>query len=253
LFSWFVASQRDSETVNAAVVIPSSSSPETTTLSKKQQKKKAAQLRRQQLLQQQQQDSTLISTSELLQSTMPSSDNVKLSLSATVAGVSKFVYNTSHSISATVDIVCNGSAPAPQNRPPCTIVAVIDVSGSMYGSLHLVKDTLKFIVSQLNSKDVLGIVSFGSNTTVELGLTKMDSTGASLAKTKIAGLQVQGATNMFGGLVDGLTLIEKRSSQVPDNCSVLLMTDGQANIGVSSTDGILQGMGKKLLNMRSTD
>ena len=48
-------------------------------------------------------------------------------------------------------------------RPPCDIVAVVDISGSMRGAeLALVKEALCYLVGQLRSGDRLLVVSFNT-------------------------------------------------------------------------------------------
>ena len=63
-------------------------------------------------------------------------------------------------------------------RAPLRIFAVIDVSSSMVGQkLDLVKETLRFAVSQLSSRDQLGIISYSNLVSVNCPLCDMDATG----------------------------------------------------------------------------
>jgi Mg-chelatase subunit ChlD len=92
------------------------------------------------------------------------------------AEFSQLSWESSHDVLGSADIkapASNGSS----DRAPLDVVAVIDRSGSMSSELHLVKQTLKFMISKLGDNDQLSIVAFGSRATVELKLTKMTLSG----------------------------------------------------------------------------
>jgi len=65
-------------------------------------------------------------------------------------------------------------------RSGLDVCAVIDRSGSMYGELDLVKETLVFMISKLSDIDQCSIVCFGSAVSVELQMTKMTDIGTPL-------------------------------------------------------------------------
>ena len=62
------------------------------------------------------------------------------------------------------------------SRAPIDLIAVIDRSGSMRGKkLDLVKETLRFVISQLKADDCFSIVSYDTNVTTNLPLCKLDA------------------------------------------------------------------------------
>lgn len=135
------------------------------------------------------------------------------------------------------DVVTMISLKAPTmemtDREPVRIVAVIDVSGSMNdGKLDLVKASLSFILEQLTSKDSLGVVKFGSNVETVLSLTSMDERGKLKAKNALEKVRVNGSTNLSGGLLEGLSMIQKALAKTPKRHTLMLFTDGVANRGI---------------------
>lgn len=97
-------------------------------------------------------------------------------------------FDASHEVLASADITAPSSTSSSQGsssrepyRAPVDMVAVIDISGSMSSDLPLVKETLEFMVSKLRDKDQFGLVTFGSESKVELQLSKMDQLGKNYA------------------------------------------------------------------------
>jgi len=138
--------------------------------------------------------------------------------------------------------------PSGTSRAPLDLVAVIDRSGSMAGSkLILVKETLTFIVDQLQECDRLAIVAYATDVTVAVDLVSMDAKGKIQALSAVKDIQATSQTNLSGGLLAGVDIIRKnwKKSSVS---SVILFTDGLANVGltnpaqiVASMEGVLKG------------
>ena len=55
-------------------------------------------------------------------------------------------------------------------------------------------------------------------------------------------MQTRGATNLAGGLLKGMQVVMSRTGAKADVASVLLLTDGLANVGISDTEGIINAM-----------
>ena len=75
------------------------------------------------------------------------------------------------------------------------------------------------------------------------GLMQMDTAGKAKMLDEIERIAVGTSTNLSGGLVSGLEMIERvRASSAKKNevSSLLLMTDGQANVGYRSTGDIVK-------------
>ncbi len=125
-------------------------------------------------------------------------------------------------------------------RAPADIVVVLDVSGSMNGpKLDLCKTTLNLLLRELSSSDRFGLISFGSDAKIEISPKKLNQFNKDFALNKIESLTTRGCTNMSGGI--GLAAQEMRSIESPhDVQAVFLLTDGQANEGISDKEGIVK-------------
>ena len=118
-------------------------------------------------------------------------------------------------------------------RQGMDLVCVVDVSGSMQsGKLSLVKETLKFMLSKLNHKDRVSIVTFSSNGHRVCPLTVCDSIGQTRLTADITGLKANGSTNIVSGLHFGLEVIKQRR-QRNTITSLFLLSDGQDDEGAA--------------------
>ena len=154
-------------------------------------------------------------------------------------------YGPANASACWVDI--NLSAPVYEEdenaRAAVDIVAVIDRSGSMGGGkLDLVKKTLHFVVSQLTPKDRLCLIVYDNSVDLIFNLTYVNPENKNDIETKIDEVHTRGCTNLCGGLLKGMQEIMLRTGELANVASVLLLTDGLANVGISSTDKIVQAM-----------
>lgn len=125
---------------------------------------------------------------------------------------------------------------------PCDIVLVIDVSTSMdedapvpgdtertgLSVMDLTKHAALTILETLNDKDRLGIVTFGTRSTVVQSLTYMDSDTKHATREKINKLHPNGSTNLWHGIQNGIRVFDESL----DNGNVRAMavlTDGMPN------------------------
>lgn len=142
------------------------------------------------------------------------------------------------------DVLLTLSAPAYEpdeaaERPAVDLMLVVDTSGSMGGAkLDLVRRTIEFVVSQLRPRDRLALVTFGSEVHLEHGFLAMDKAGRAQATARARALRAGSCTNLSGGLLQGLQLLRERRTQAPVS-SVFLLTDGLANRGITSSQGIV--------------
>merc|ERR1719203_2013948 len=91
------------------------------------------------------------------------------------------------------------------DRAPIDLVAVVDESGSMSGDrIKLVRETVQFIIKNLESSDRFGIVGYSSGSRTVLPLTKMDDEGKKKASALGNKLRAQGGTALCEGLVVGV-------------------------------------------------
>jgi Ca-activated chloride channel family protein len=127
---------------------------------------------------------------------------------------------------------------APQQRKPLNLTFVIDVSGSMgYDNrMHLVQRSLGMLVSQLNGNDRVGIVAYGSR-----AFTVLEPTSARHRKrinSAIRTLHPGGSTYAEAGLRLGYQMANRQ--YVPGHTNrIILCSDGVANVGRTSADGIM--------------
>jgi len=166
------------------------------------------------------------------------STSVKLSYTVEVDSVS--------SMQAVSEFMVMASLKAPTyqstKRAPLDLIAVVDRSGSMVGTkLELVKKTLEFVETQLSEADRLGIVDYGSDVTVSLPLTKMDSIGKKSADAAIRNLLTSGSTNLCGGLAEAVHILRSRTTK-NEVASSLLFTDGHANVGPTTDKAIIDAI-----------
>lgn len=123
------------------------------------------------------------------------------------------------------------------SRAPIDLVAVIDRSSSMKERLPLVEETLRFMIQQLKAADKLGLIFYDENVEILLQITSMDQEGKDRALFALKKLKLGGQTNTSGGLLQALDMIRTRKDG-NSVCSVLLLTDGLANRGLTKTPQI---------------
>lgn len=121
-------------------------------------------------------------------------------------------------------------------REPVNLVMVVDVSGSMTGSLELVKDSLNAVVDQLGKGDQMSIVTYGSVGVVELKATA----NKGKMRRAIQGLQNGGSTAMEDGLQKGYELARQTKRGFKGQTRVMLFTDERPNVGRTDKGSFMQ-------------
>ncbi|MDR1090682.1 MAG: DUF3520 domain-containing protein, partial [Prevotella sp.] len=126
---------------------------------------------------------------------------------------------------------------AGDNLPASNFVFLIDVSGSMEGPtrLGLVKSSLKLLVNNLREKDRVAIVVYAG----AAGEVLSSTSGSNKQKIKEALENLSAGGSTAGG--DGIQLaykIAKRNFIKGGNNRIILCTDGDFNVGISSDDGL---------------
>lgn len=122
--------------------------------------------------------------------------------------------------------------------PAANYVFLIDVSGSMNSSdkLGLVKYGLSQMVDALDEHDKVGLVTYASRPGVALKPTSCNNKRA--IKDAIDGLAARGSTNGEGGIKSAYKLAKEHFIDKGNN-RVILCTDGDFNVGVSSEDDLV--------------
>lgn len=126
---------------------------------------------------------------------------------------------------------------AGDNLPASNFVFLIDVSGSMNGPtrLDLVKSSLKLLTNNLREKDRVAIVVYASAT----GQVLPSTSGSNKQKIKDALDNLKAGGSTAGGA--GIQLAYKIAKQnfiKGGNNRIILCTDGDFNVGVSSNEGL---------------
>ena len=133
------------------------------------------------------------------------------------------------------------------NLPASNLVFLIDVSGSMWGAnrLELVKSSLKLLVNNLRDKDKVAIVTYAGSAGVKLEATP----GSDKQKIREAIDELTAGGSTAGGA--GILLAYKiaKKNFIPNgNNRIILCSDGDFNVGVSSAEGLEQLIEKERKN-----
>lgn len=128
--------------------------------------------------------------------------------------------------------------PAPSN-----IVFLIDVSGSMssYNKLPLVKQALTMLLDKLGEEDMISIVTYASRTGVALEPTPATQKEKILGV--LDGLMAGGSTAGASGIKMAYEQAEK--FKCDGNNRVIICTDGDFNVGISSAEELEKLITKK--------
>ncbi len=154
--------------------------------------------------------------------------------------------------------------PRTYERPSLSLVATVDVSGSMGWNYSddrhgyptpgaLSRSLLRDVASRLGAADRIAIVTYGTNVDTRLGLTRGDDREAVYGA--IDGLHEAGSTNMEGGLRRAFEIA--REARGTDQVRVMLFTDVQPNVGATTPtefqniagDMANQGIGLTVMGM----
>jgi Ca-activated chloride channel family protein len=139
-------------------------------------------------------------------------------------------WNNSHQL---VLIGLQGKKIATENLPASNLVFLIDVSGSMQSpnKLPLVKSSMKLLVDQLRENDKVSIVVYAGSA----GMVLNAASGEEKTRIKDAIDRLEAGGSTAGG--EGIKLAYKTAKNnfiKSGNNRVIICTDGDFNIGVSS-------------------
>ncbi|WP_435110905.1 vWA domain-containing protein [Nocardiopsis synnemataformans] len=144
--------------------------------------------------------------------------------------------DTDDAVSALVDI----TAPEREEdteRPPATLQVVLDRSGSMGGGrLDGAVRALLSLVERLAPSDNFGLVSFNRQARVEVPCGPLEDKAR--VRRLISGLHASGGTDLSSGLMRGVQ--EARRAGADRGATLLLISDGHANQGVTDHDLLRQ-------------
>lgn len=126
-------------------------------------------------------------------------------------------------------------------RKPIDLVVVLDKSGSMGGQpLELCKETMEFLIRELSPQDKLSLVTYDTHVQTVFGLMKMDQKGKDMAASASSRIYSGSCTNLSGGLLEGISQLAPGNGSEADVKSVLLLTDGHANNGITDQQALVR-------------
>ncbi len=150
-------------------------------------------------------------------------------------------WNAGHRL---VHIGLQGRQISDEERRPSNLVFLIDVSGSMRpeNKLPLLKKAFKLLVGQLGDNDRVSIVVYASST----GMVLPPTPGCRKAEIIEAIDRLESGGSTAGG--EGIKLAYKTASDnfmKNGNNRVILATDGDFNVGISSTSELVEYIEEK--------
>jgi Ca-activated chloride channel homolog len=128
--------------------------------------------------------------------------------------------------------------------PPRNLVFLLDVSGSMAPPerLPLVKTAMKMLAETLRHEDRVAIVVYAGNSGVALPATRGDQQG--IIEDAISSLHAGGSTNGAAGIQLAYQIASDNFVKGGIN-RVILATDGDFNVGVTSLDALTRMIEEK--------
>ena len=132
------------------------------------------------------------------------------------------------------------ASPGAEPRAATDVVVILDRSGSMEGEkLAYAKRAIEHLLSRLTSEDRFALVAYESSAHVVLPLWPATEQNKTRAFRKVAALDTAGGTNMSSGMDLALDVLpagprERRMQRV------LLLSDGLANEGDASREGLMR-------------
>ncbi|NJO17986.1 MAG: VWA domain-containing protein [Thioploca sp.] len=138
--------------------------------------------------------------------------------------------NQPHSIDLLLDFNAD-NAQFRQKRPPLNLSMVIDRSGSMVGQplKNAIKSAL-LCIEHLTVEDILSIVVYDDE--VDTLFSPQPVLNKDIVRTVIKQIQAGGCTNLSGGWLRGCEHVQSHLNKSMIH-RVLLLTDGQANVGIT--------------------
>lgn len=117
-------------------------------------------------------------------------------------------------------------------RPPVNLALVLDRSSSMSGDkFDKAKLAASMVIDRLSTNDIVSIITYDSTVEVLVPATKVSNRDA--LREAIMSLEPRGSTALFAGVSHGISQVEKFLDKERVS-RVILLSDGQANVGPSS-------------------
>ena len=124
-------------------------------------------------------------------------------------------------------------------KRPGTIAFIIDVSGSMDGTkLDQAKQGL---IGALNMTDnnLVGLISFSDQIVDTVPVAPL-AQNRQLLSEKVGRMSANGSTALYDAIKAGIEMTDSAASGEEDICTVVVLTDGQANAGETCLHDIIK-------------
>ncbi|RHW38148.1 VWA domain-containing protein [Neobacillus notoginsengisoli] len=127
---------------------------------------------------------------------------------------------------------------------PIMAVFVADVSGSMDGEpMNRMKESLLKGQKYLGKDNSIGLVTYSDDVTINLPIAPFDTNQQSLFVGAVEGLQANGGTATYDGIVVAIKMLKDEMKKNPDvRPLIFVLSDGETNQGHSLDDirGLIQ-------------
>jgi Ca-activated chloride channel homolog len=122
------------------------------------------------------------------------------------------------------------------NRPPINLALVIDRSGSMSGDkIERAREAALGLVRQLGDNDIVSLVAYDTDVETLVKAQRVREARREL-ESAIRGLEASGNTALHGGVSKGAAEIRRHLGESRHVPRIILLSDGQANVGPSSPE-----------------
>lgn len=122
-----------------------------------------------------------------------------------------------------------------EDRRPLDMVVVLDRSGSMAdeGKISFARQAVLELLSQLSETDRFALITYSDQVQRRSGLLPVTPANRATLEGIVHGIQPSGATNLGGGLQEGMHQFtgSDRSGRIS---RLILISDGQANRGITN-------------------
>ncbi|XP_025062555.1 inter-alpha-trypsin inhibitor heavy chain H3 isoform X2 [Alligator sinensis] len=143
-------------------------------------------------------------------------------------------------------------APTNLQNLPKNVIFVIDISGSMSGrEIQQTREALLKILDDIKGDDYFNFILFGSAIyTWKDMLVKATAENLEEARKFVRAIDTEGATNLHGGLMRGIEMLntayEKNIVPQRSTSIIIMLTDGQPNVGISDPPQIQESVKKAI-------
>ncbi len=136
----------------------------------------------------------------------------------------------------TMQIGVQGHEQTDETRRPMSLTLCLDTSGSRGGTpIELERELVRAIAASLRAGDVVSAVEWSSSRTVRLDSHHVTGPDDETLLALAAGLMPSGSTDLEGGLAMAYELADRNYRAGTLN-RVVLVSDGQANTGITSEE-----------------